>query len=150
MTKNTYLKYYKTSENAFAPSKPFTGSAGFDLHSAHDVSIPAMGVGVVSTDLAIQLPEGTYGRIAPRSGLAAQKFIGIGGGVIDPDYTGALKVIIFNHGGRIFKIWKGDRVAQLIIEKYENPKLQECKESFNNIAISRMEKGLGSSGGYQL
>ena len=60
------------------------------------MSIPAQGCGVA--DISIMLPEGTYGRIAPRSGLALHQFIGIDGEVIDFDYTGNVGVIFFNHG----------------------------------------------------
>ena len=67
--------------------------------------------------LASAIPEGVYGRIAPRSGLAAKHMIDIGAGVIDPDYTGEVKVVIFNHSNNDFVIKKGDKIAQLILER---------------------------------
>ncbi len=57
-----------------------------------------------------------YGRIAPRSGLVC-KGISIGAGVVDPDYTGEIKVVIFNHGKDAHDFCQGDRIAQLILEK---------------------------------
>ena len=61
-------------------------AAGYDLRSAYDYEIPAHGKLIVKTDLQICVPDGTYGRIAPRSGLAAKNFIDIGAGVVDQDY----------------------------------------------------------------
>ncbi len=64
------------------------------------------------------IPTGNYGRVAPRSGLAVKNFIDVGAGVIDSDYRGEVKVLLFNFSDVEMKINVGDRVAQLIIEKY--------------------------------
>ena len=101
------LRYVKLTENALPPTRESSGAAGLDLRSAYDVLIPASGNGLVKTDLAIQLPPGCYGRIAPRSGLALQHHIDVGGGVIDEDYRGNLCVILFNHSDRPFQIRRG-------------------------------------------
>ncbi|PAA87954.1 hypothetical protein BOX15_Mlig015379g2, partial [Macrostomum lignano] len=66
-------------------------------------------------------PDGTYGRIASRSGLAARYGIVAGGGVIDPDYIGQLQVILFNHSTCDFKVEPGDRIAQLVLERVATP-----------------------------
>lgn len=65
--------------------------------SSEDTVVPARGKACVKTDLAMAIPSGTYGRVAPRSGLAAKHFIDTGAGVIDEDYRGELKVLLFNH-----------------------------------------------------
>lgn len=65
--------------------------------SAKDMEIPARGRAVVPTDLSIAIPEGTYARVAPRSGLAVKNFIDTGAGVIDEDYRGPVGVVLFNH-----------------------------------------------------
>jgi dUTP pyrophosphatase len=57
------------------------------------------------------------GRIAPRSGLASKHFIDTGAGVIDSDYRGQVKVLLFNHGEEEFKVKEGDRIAQLVLER---------------------------------
>lgn len=57
------------------------------------------------------------GRIAPRSGLASKHFIDTGAGVIDADYRGQVKVLLFNHGEEEFKVKEGDRIAQLVLER---------------------------------
>jgi len=78
------LLFVKLIENALPPTRESSRAAGLDLRSAHDVVIPASGNGLVKTDLAIQLPPGCYGRIAPRSGLALHHHLDVGG-VVDED-----------------------------------------------------------------
>ena len=65
--------------------------------SAEDTVIPAKGKGIVKTGLSIRCPKGTYGRVAPRSGLAVKNFIDTGAGVVDEDYRGEVGVVLFNH-----------------------------------------------------
>jgi dUTP pyrophosphatase len=72
---------------------------------------------LVSTGIAVVLPKGVYGRVAPRSGLAVKHGIQVGAGVIDPDYTGEVKVVLFNHGEKDFEVKKGDRIAQLVLRE---------------------------------
>lgn len=73
------LKFAKAIPEAFAPSKGSTKAAGYDLKSARDYVVPARGKEIVDTGIKVQLPEGCYGRIAPRSGLAAKNCIDVGG-----------------------------------------------------------------------
>lgn len=73
------LKYKRLSEHAYAPTRGSEKAAGYDLRSAHDYTVPGKGKMMVSTDLQIELPHGCYGRIAPRSGLAAKHGIDVGG-----------------------------------------------------------------------
>jgi dUTP pyrophosphatase len=72
-----------------------------------------------------QFPRNTYGRIAPRSGLSYYHFIDVGAGVIDPDYRGSIKVLLFNHSDKNFQVKKGDAIAQLICEKFVQPTVVE-------------------------
>ncbi|NXH70833.1 DUT protein, partial [Hydrobates tethys] len=72
------LRFTKLSENASAPSRGSARAAGYDLYSAYDCVIPPMEKAVVKTDIQIALPSGCYGRVAPRSGLAAKHFIDVG------------------------------------------------------------------------
>ena len=99
--------------------------------------------GIVNTGIAATIPIGTYGRIAPRSGLAVKHGIQTGAGVIDPDYTGELKVILFNQGSEKFEIKQGDRIAQLILEKCETPLIEEVTDIEDT---ERGTRGFGSSG----
>ena len=105
--------------------------------------IPARGKYVVKTDIQIELPEGCYGRIAPRSGLAAKNFIDVGAGVVDEDYRGNLGVVMFNHSDLEFAIAKGDRIAQLICERIFYPTLEEVKTLTDT---KRGADGFGSTG----
>ena len=98
---------------------------------------------IISTGICATIPLGCYGRIAPRSGLSIKYGIHVGAGVIDPDYTGELKVCLFNLGSVSFEIKKGDRIAQLILEKCLTPLIDEVTELKKTM---RANRGFGSSG----
>merc|ERR1711997_147612 len=142
-SKVSILKFAKLTEHAFAPKKGSALAAGYDLCSAYDYEIPAHGKVIAKTDIQIRVPDGTYGRIAPRSGLAAKNFIDIGAGVVDQDYRGNVGVVMFNHADTVFSVKKGDRIAQLVCEKIEYPELEECKELYET---GRGAGGFGSTG----
>ena len=117
-------------------------AAGFDLSSAYDYIVEAKSKQLVLTDLQIMIPEGCYGRIAPRSGLAARHFIDVGAGVVDRDYRGNLTVVLFNFSECDYNIAAGDRIAQLICEKIAYPDLQEV----NHLTVTQREaNGFGST-----
>jgi len=118
------LRIYKISEHARVPIRGSPGSAGLDLYSAVDLVIPCASRALVSIGLAIQCPDGTYGRIAPRSGLAVYNGIQVGAGVIDSDYRGNISVLLWNFGDSPFSVCRGDRIAQLILEKIEMPEVE--------------------------
>lgn len=120
-----------------------TLAAGYDLRSAYNYIVPAQDRIVVKTDLQIRVPAGTYGRIAPRSGLAVTHFIDVGAGVVDEDYTGNVGIVIFNHAKTDFKVNKGDRIAQLVCELIVQPELEECMKLDST---ERGAKGFGASG----
>lgn len=119
------LKYVKISDQATAPRRGTPLSAGYDLASANDCIVRAGGRMVVPTHLQIKVPEGCYGRIAPRSGLAVKSCIDIGAGVIDADYRGPVGVVLLNFGTTDFQVKKGDYIAQLICERISYPELKE-------------------------
>jgi len=77
--------------------------------------VEARGKAIIPTDLKVAVPHGTYGRVAPRSGLAAKNFIDVGAGVVDEDYRGPLGVVLFNHADVAFEVKQGDRIAQVRI-----------------------------------
>ncbi|KAH0946519.1 hypothetical protein HN011_006546 [Eciton burchellii] len=137
------LRFAKLSDKAFAPVKGSEYAAGYDLRSAYKYVISAHGKELVKTDLQIEVPPGTYGRVAPRSGLAWKNHIDVGAGVIDADYRGNLGVVLFNHSNVDFEIAPGDRIAQLICEKITYAKIEEV-ESLND--TNRGTKGFGSTG----
>jgi len=111
------LKVVLKNAKAKVPTKGSALAAGYDLYSSEDTVLPARGRGVVQTGISIALPEGTYGRVAPRSGLAVKHGIDTGAGVVDADYRGLLGVVLFNNSDEDFPVKVGDRIAQLIVEK---------------------------------
>ncbi|XP_066200399.1 deoxyuridine 5'-triphosphate nucleotidohydrolase, mitochondrial isoform X2 [Saccopteryx leptura] len=121
------LRFVRLSEHATAPTKGSARAAGYDLYSAYDYTIPPMEKTLVKTDIQIALPAGCYGRVAPRSGLAAKHFIDVGAGVIDEDYRGNIGVVLFNFGKEVFEVKKGDRIAQLICERIFYPEIEEVQ-----------------------
>jgi dUTP pyrophosphatase len=84
----------KLSIHAQTPTRGSPTAAGPDLYSASSTTVPARGKGLIFTDLQIQFSDGCYGRIAPRSGLALNHHIHVGGGVFDRDYQGNVGVLI--------------------------------------------------------
>ncbi|XP_051919697.1 deoxyuridine 5'-triphosphate nucleotidohydrolase, mitochondrial isoform X2 [Hippocampus zosterae] len=134
------LRFAKLSEHATTPTRGSTKAAGYDLYSAYDYSIDPMDKAVVKTDIQIAVPHGCYGRVAPRSGLAAKHFIDVGAGVVDEDYRGNVGVVLFNFGKEQFKVKKGDRVAQLVCERIVYPELVEQEK------LDDTERGAGGFG----
>lgn len=92
------------------------------------------------TDIQVEVPEESYGRVAPRSGLAVKNFIDVGAGVVDEDYRGNLGVVLFNHSDIDFEVKRGDRIAQFICERIFYPVLEEVK------SLTDTERGAGGFG----
>lgn len=133
-------------ENGKLPTRGSEFSAGWDLYSAEDKRIPEKDWEPVETDITVSIPKGWYGRIAPRSGLALKKGVDVGAGVVDNDFLGTLKVILFNHGTRTLEIKKGDRIAQLVITRYNENSIVQVKTKEELGKTERGESGFGSTG----
>ncbi|OTA55515.1 dUTP diphosphatase [Hypoxylon sp. EC38] len=133
----------KLSNTAKLPTRGSAFAAGYDLYASQATSIPARGKALVETDISIAVPAGTYGRVAPRSGLASKHFIDTGAGVIDADYRGPVKVLLFNHSETEFPVAVGDRIAQLIVERIYTPEVVEVQELEESV---RGAGGFGSTG----
>lgn len=135
----------KLSETAVIPTRGSAYSAGWDLYASEECVIPAQGKAIIKTDIAIAIPFGYYGRVAPRSGMAWKNHTDIGAGVIDSDYRGSIGVVMFNHGAKDLKVERDNRVAQLIIEKISTDMLVEVP--FEELeTTSRGASGYGSTG----
>ena len=117
-------------------------AAGHDLYANEGIEIPAREQAVIGTGVAIGLPHDTYRRIAPRSGLAVKQRLTTNLVVIDTDHTGEVRVVLVNQGNQLYRVEKGDRIAQLIIEKINNHELQEVAELDST---KRGNQGFGSS-----
>lgn len=133
----------KLCPDSIIPTRGSNGAVGYDLYSNEDCIIESDNRWLVPTGISVVLPKGVYGRVAPRSGLSVKHGIQVGAGVIDPDYTGEVKVVLFNHGNIVFDIKKGDRIAQLILEKCETPPIVEIDTIEDT---DRGSNGFGSSG----
>jgi dUTP pyrophosphatase len=134
----------KLTYDAIVPTRGSDGAVGYDLYSSEDAVVPCQaGRALVGTGITVVLPQGVYGRVAPRSGLAVKHCINVGAGVIDPDYTGEIKVVLFNHGENDFEIKKGDRIAQLVLERCETPPIEEISIVEDT---ERGSDGFGSTG----
>jgi len=139
------IKVALLSDKAKLPTRATPFSAGLDLYSATNLIIKPQSVGIIDTDLKISLAYDVYGRIAPRSGLSL-KFIGVGGGVIDADYIGEIKVVLYNHHPEDeFEVKIGHRIAQLILEKVAYYGVTQVSPEDRCFQRGRNE-GFGSSG----
>jgi dUTP pyrophosphatase len=124
------------------------GDAGADLASAEDIDLAPGERAVVRTGIAIALPEGYAGFVHPRSGLAARHGVTLvnAPGTIDAGYRGEIKVILLNTDtSRPVALRRGDRVAQLVIQRVENATFREVATLPDSV---RGTGGFGSSGGY--
>lgn len=139
------LKVFLRSENATVPTKGSALAAGYDLYASESGIIPGHGQTLIKTDLTIIVPIGTYGRVAPRSGLAVKHGISTGAGVVDADYRGEVMVVLFNHSDKDFKVEKGDRIAQLVLEQIVNADIKVITAEELDSTV-RGEGGFGSTG----
>lgn len=138
----TLLYVKKCSPNAQLPVRVSDGSAGYDLFSVEEKTIPAHGKASVSTDLMLKIPSYHYGRIASRSGLAFHHNIHTAAGVIDCDYRGKVVVLLINLSNVDYLVKSGDRIAQLIIERISIPTVI-CVSTLDD--TERGTGGFGSS-----
>ncbi len=125
------------------PSRGSDFAAGLDLQSAEETIIEPGQRKLIKTGFAVQLPEGHYGRIAPRSGLAYKHGIDILAGVIDIDYRGDIGCILYNTSTTPFSVHVGDKIAQLIVEACSYPETLEVEDL---PATTRGGGGYGSTG----
>jgi len=137
------LRFAKLSEHAKAPTRGSSVAAGYDLYAAEEMVIEPGKRACVKTDIQIEVPDGTYGRVAPRSGLAAKHGIDVGAGVVDKDYRGNVMVLLFNFGDAAFNVARGDRIAQLVLEKICMAELEELPTLDDT---ERGDGGFGSTG----
>jgi dUTP pyrophosphatase len=111
----------KLSDKAVIPSKGSVGAAGYDLYTTESYELKPGERKAFKTDIALAIPEGFYGRVAPRSGLAVKHGIDVLAGVIDSDYRGEILVALINLGDKpvqlpIVKDGKETAIAQIIFE----------------------------------
>jgi len=154
------IKKYR--DNAVIPTQTKKGDAGYDLYACESATINPLSRKLIPIGIGIEIPEGYYGRIAPRSGLAVKKGIDVLAGVVDCGYRDEISVVLVNinppdtqsnprsvainslfGSPNSFSIKRGDRIAQLIIEKCHEVEWEEKDELSDS---DRSLKGFGSSG----
>jgi dUTP pyrophosphatase len=114
-----------------------------DLRSVERVVLPPGAAQGVPTGIAIELPAGCEAQVRPRSGMALKHSITVNFGAIDPGYRGEIRVVMFNLSGADYVIEKGDRIAQLVVARYEPVEWEEGDALGDS---RRGGRGFGSSG----
>jgi dUTP pyrophosphatase len=140
------VKIKKLHPEATIPTYAHKGDAGADLYSCEDVLLLPGRYKLISTGIAIAMSPSWVGLVHPRSGLAAKHGVTIvnAPGTVDSGYRGEIKVNLINLGQEAVQISKGDRIAQLVFQRFEQADFLEVDE----LEITdRGENGFGSTGG---
>ena len=115
------LRFQRLDPRAVLPTRGSSFAAGLDICSIEDLLIEPHQRATARTGLALAIPHGFYGRVAPRSGLAAKQGLDVLAGVIDSDYRGELCCVLYNTGDAAISLPAGSKICQLIIEKIITP-----------------------------
>jgi dUTP pyrophosphatase len=137
------LKIKRLNEEAKIPAYAYPMDAGFDLCASEEVAFEVGQYGAVPTGLAFEIPEGYVGLVWDKSGLSINHGLKTLAGVIDAGYRGEVKVGMVNLGKETHVFKKGEKVAQMLIQKVEQPIIEVVEELSET---HRGEKGFGSSG----
>ncbi len=140
----TKIKVQKVYEDSIIPSYAHETDSGMDLYSIEEFLIPPGHRALIPTGIRVAIPKGYEIQIRPKSGLALKQGITVlnSPGTIDSDYRGEIKVILINHSSTSQKIFKNQKIAQMVLNKVENMKLSE--EKLNK--TKRGSGGFGSTG----
>ncbi len=137
------LKVKKLKDDAKLPTTGHPGDAGIDFYAVEDVVFAPMSQMRVPTGIAIEIPDGHVGLIWDKSGISFNQGLKIMGGVIDCGYRGEIIMSLFNTTDKEQKILKGNKIAQMIIQKFEECDIVESNELSDTV---RGEKREGSTG----
>ena len=141
------IKLVKLSKNAKVPSFADKGANGCDLYANTDKDIRLRSHRriLVKTGISIEMPEGTFGFVVPRSGLALNHGVTVlnGPGLIDTSYRGEIGVVLYNTSPIVYTIKQHDRIAQLVFVQHEQAEF-EIVDSLSE--TERQDGGFGSSG----
>jgi dUTP pyrophosphatase len=115
------LSFKKLDPTAVLPTRGSSAAAGLDLYSIAAIDLQPRERRLIPTGLAVAIPEGYYGRLAPRSGLAAKNGLDVLAGVVDADYRGEIGCLLYNAGEEMVSLPARTKICQLIIEKIITP-----------------------------
>lgn len=134
------LRFKKLDPRAVLPTRGSVAAAGLDIYVIEDMTIQPGERALGRTGLAVAIPEGYYGRVAPRSGLASKHGLDVLAGVIDADYRGEIGCLLYNGGNEPIQLSASSKICQLIIEKIITPEAVWADD------ISETERGSGGFG----
>ena len=147
MENRFYIARTEDAADLPLPAYMSEGAAGMDLYAnvKEEVTVEKDSIKLIPTGIRIALPEGFEAQIRPRSGLALKNGISLvnSPGTIDSDYRGEIGVIVINLGENDFVVKRGDRIAQMVINRYEKVEWTECADLDET---ERGEGGFGHSG----
>ena len=115
------LRFKQLDSRAVLPVRGSSLAAGLDICSIEEIALGPKQRTVAKTGLAVALPPGFYGRIAPRSGLAAKNGLDVLAGVIDSDYRGEVCCVLYNTSDEAIELRAGSKICQLIVEQIITP-----------------------------
>lgn len=143
MKQNTLqIQIKKIASTATLPTQAYQEAAGIDLYANESRRVPGNGKAVIKTGLALAIPNGYYGHIKPRSGIATTTPLLIDAGVIDSDYRGEIGIVVSNISEMPFDVDSGMKLAQMTFEKKYTV---EFKEVTDLPESERNTRGFGSS-----
>ena len=137
------IKFQKISDDAIIPHYAHPDDAGMDIFSAEETVIKAGEIKSVRTGIKMELPECFVGLVWDKSGLALKNGIKTMAGVIDSGYRGEIGIVLANLSDQDYKIEKGQKIAQMLVQKVERAEIEETK---NLNETSRGAGGFGSTG----
>ncbi|MFC1645272.1 dUTP diphosphatase [Patescibacteria group bacterium] len=137
------LQIKKLNSEARIPARAINGDAGMDLYSVEDIILKPGDLMPCKIGIAMAIPIGYVGLIWDRSSVAFKGWVKTMGGVIDSSYRGEIAVIMINLSKKDYTISKGDRIAQILIQKVECPMIEEVEELDDT---ERGDGGFGSTG----
>lgn len=139
------LKVKLINPDAKLPSYAHQGDSGMDIYSVEDKIINSGETALIKTGLKIELPEGTEAQVRPKSGIALKSSVTVLNtpGTVDQGFTGEICVILINHGKNEYKVNKGEKIAQMVIQPVIRVEVEQVEELSDS---SRGEGGFGSTG----
>lgn len=145
MRRRLNIPVVRLTDTAVLPTYAHVGDAGMDLYADEDIMLGNETWNVISTGVAMSIPEGYVGLIHPRSGLAAKHGITVlnAPGTIDAGYRGEIKVILLNGTDKDFVVRRGDRIAQLVVQEFVHGDIVEVSSLDDT---ERSTNGFGSTG----
>ncbi len=137
------LRFKQLDPRAVLPHRGSALAAGLDVCGIEELEIPPRQRVMARTGLEVAIPPGFYGRVAPRSGLAAKNGLDVLAGVIDSDYRGEIICVLYNTGDETIKLPAGSKICQLIVEQIITP---EATWATDLDETARGAFGFGSTG----